>query len=66
MAKTLRGVVYDKFKSIREFARATGWDRSKACDIINFKREPRVSDLQAMALALDMPVEDVTPFFLQK
>lgn len=64
MAGTLRGLVYDKHKSIRAFAVAIGWNRTKANDIVNLKQEPRVTDLQAMAVALDKSVEEVASFFL--
>lgn len=64
MADTLRGTVHDKYKSIRAFALAAGWDRTKACDIVNMKREPRVSDLQDMARALGKPIQEVASFFL--
>ncbi len=66
MAVTLRGLVYSKFKSIREFARTIGWDHNKATDIVNLEREPRVSELQEMAPILDVSVERLASFFTQK
>lgn len=65
MARTLRGVVYDRFPSMRAFSRAIGWDRTKTCNIINGNREPRVSDLSDMSQALNIPVEELASFFLQ-
>ncbi len=65
MSKTIKGAVYDKFSSVRAFARALGWDRTKTNDIVTKKREPRVSDVQAMAQALELSVEETARFFLQ-
>ncbi len=64
MAKTLRGIVYDRYKSVRAFARAVGWDHNKANCIVNGDREPRVSDLNEMASALDTSVENLAEIFL--
>ena len=62
----IRGIVYSKFSSVREFAKAVGWDRTKACNIINMTREPRLSDLQDMAPVVDMSIEGLAHIFLQK
>lgn len=64
MANTIRGLVYDKYSSIREFARTVGWDANKACGIVNGKREPRLSDLSTMAPAVGKSVEDLAHIFL--
>lgn len=66
MANTLRGIVYDKYPSMRAFSKAIGWDRTKTCNIINGNREPRVSDLSDMSRILEIPVEVLALFFLQK
>lgn len=65
MAETIRGVVYDNFCSLREFSAAIGWNRNKACNIVNGKREPKISDLSDMSRVLNVPVEKLAPFFLQ-
>ena len=64
MANTIRGIVYDSFSSIRAFSKAIGWDRTKACNIFNGVREPRVSDLSEMAQILNVPIEDLAKIFL--
>ena len=61
----IRGIVYSKFNSVREFAKAVGWDRTKACNIINMTREPRLSDLQDMAPVVGKSIEDLAHIFLQ-
>ncbi len=64
MEDTIRGLVYGRFKSIRKFADAIGWDRTKACNIINGRREPRISEIQEMARVLETPVEMIAHIFL--
>ena len=66
MEDSIRGLIYGRFKSIRKFGEAVGWDRTKACNIVNGSREPRLSDLQDMSKALDKPVEYLADIFLQK
>lgn len=65
MEKGIRGLVYDKYKSIRSFAKAIGWDRTKAWSVVNGIREPRVSELQELALALEMPAIELASIFLR-
>lgn len=65
MITTLRGLVYNNFPSVRKFAKALGWDRTKANNIVNGSREPRISDLSDMAKVLNMPIEELAEFFLR-
>lgn len=65
MANTIRGLVYDNYSSIREFARMVGWDKTKACNIVSGKREPRLSDLNSMAPAVGKTVEELAHIFLR-
>ena len=65
MVKTIRGLVYDKFNSLRVFSKVIGWDRTKTSNIINGVREPRVSDLSDMSRVLNIPIEDLAKFFTQ-
>ena len=64
MAKTIRGLVYDKFNSLRAFSKVIEWDRTKTSNIINGVREPRVSDLSDMSRVLNIPIEDLAEIFL--
>ncbi len=66
MSATIRGTVYDAFPSIRKFAKAVGWNPTKACDIINGNREPTITDVQEMSVVLGKSVEEIARFFLQK
>lgn len=63
MAKTLRGLVVDNFKSVNAFGLAMGWNRNKTSAIVNMKQEPRISELQAMAKVLGRTVEEIASFY---
>lgn len=63
MAKTLRGLVLDNFRSIRAFGVAMGWNRTKASAIVNLQQEPRISELQTMARVLGRSVEEIASFY---
>lgn len=66
MPENIRGIVYSRYKSIRSFAAAIGWDRTKACNIVNGVREPRVSELQELSRLLEMPVKTLADIFLME
>ncbi len=66
MKASIRGLVYGHYKSIREFSKAVGWDRTKACNIVNGTREPRVSEIQDMSRALGLSPEHVASIFLSE
>lgn len=60
----IRSLIYGKYKSASEFARYIGWSKQKLSDIINKKREPRLSEIHELARALKLPVSEVAAFFL--
>ena len=60
----IRGVVYDKFKSISAFADAIGWTRQKATLIVNGNQEPNLDDVDKISKALDLDYETTARFFL--
>ena len=60
----VKGEVYAKYKDIAELAETLGWSRQKLSPIVNGKKEPNLSDIQAMAKALDMDVTLLASFFL--
>lgn len=66
MFETVRGLVYDRFPSVREFAKAMGWNHNKAAQIVNGEQEPRVTELQQMAVVLNVSVEQLSRIFLRK
>lgn len=61
---SLRGIVYDKYKSISKLADAIGWSRQKTSNIINGVVEPSLSDTDKLSKALGMPFEKTARFFL--
>ena len=61
---TLRGVVYNTYKSIAEFAQAIGWTRQKATNIVNGVTEPSLDDVNKMSKALGISFEKTAKFFL--
>ena len=60
-----RGVVYSKYKTIAGFASAIGWTRQKATNIVNGVQEPSLDDVDKMAKALNMTLDETARFFLQ-
>ena len=59
----IRGVVYDKYKSISAFAQAIGWTRQKATLIVNGDQEPNLDDVDKMSKALNLDYEKTARFF---
>ncbi len=63
---SLRGVVYDKFRSVAALAEAIGWTRQKAGNIINGNQEPSLDDTNKLAKALDLDFQTTAEFFLHR
>ena len=63
MNVTLRGLVFDKYRTIADFAGAIGWDRNKAARIVNGKQEPSKKDMETLILFFDIPQEHLAPIF---
>ena len=60
----LRGIVYDRYKSISELAEKIGWTRQKATNIINGNVEPSLADVDKLSKALGIDFERTARFFL--
>lgn len=60
----VRGAVYERYSDIASLAKEIGWSRQKLSPIVNGKREPSLSDVQAMAKAMDMDADKLASFFL--
>ena len=54
MENKIRGAVFSKFSSITSFADAIGWSRNKASRILNGIQEPSASDVEQMAMCLNV------------
>lgn len=63
---SLRGVVYDKYRSITALAEAVGWTKQKAGNIINGNQEPSLADTDKLAKALGLDFETTAHFFLHR
>ena len=61
----VKGAVYARYKDIAELAEVLGWSRQKLSPIVNGKREPNLSDIQAMAKVMEMEVAQLASFFLE-
>ena len=62
----IRGVVYNRYRSIAALASAIGWTRQKATMIVNGQQEPSLDDCDKLAKALDMGLEETARFFLTR
>ena len=63
---SLRGIVYDKFRSMAELADVIGWTRQKTSNIINGNTEPSLDDTDKLSKALGIPFEKTARFFLNR
>lgn len=63
--KRLRGAIYEQFDSEAEFAQEIGWPRQRLNRITTGRKEPTVSELNELAIGLNISVERVAGFFLQ-
>lgn len=61
--KVLRGIIYSKYSSAAEFARALGWNKQKLSLIMTGQREPSVSDVNSIAKGLNHSVDSITKIF---
>lgn len=61
----LRGIVYDRYKSIAELADAIGWTRQKATNVVNGNTEPSLDDVDKLSKALGLDFERTARFFLR-
>lgn len=64
--KTVRGLIYDRYKNEAEFGRAIGWPRQRVNKITNGNRQPTIEELETMAIGLDVPTSVLLEFFLHK
>jgi len=46
---TLRGAILQKYPSATAFGKAMGWDRKKASDIMNGRRQPNADEMVMIA-----------------
>lgn len=63
--KEFRSIIYGKFDTEKQCAEAMGWPRQRLNKIANGKKEPSVSEVVAIARAVDKPVEQMADIFLR-
>lgn len=61
----VRGAVYARYSDIATLAKKLGWSRQKLSPIVNGKKEPALSEVQAMADALCIEASELASFFLE-
>lgn len=61
-----RGEIYARFPDASAFSEKLGWSRQKLSNIVNGIREPKLSEVQDMALVMEMDVGEVASFFLHE
>lgn len=54
MEITLRGAILGKYRNISQFAKAIGWNRKKASDIVNYRRRPSAQEMEEISELLDV------------
>lgn len=62
----IRGLVFSKYKTIREFSNAIGWQRNKSSRILNGIQEPDSGDMRAIAELFELSSEDFFDIFFEK
>lgn len=63
--REIKSMIYGKFDTERDCADAIGWPRQRLNKITNGKKEPSVSEVVAIANAVDRSVEYVAGIFLR-
>ena len=51
---TLRGRIISMYRTLGAFAKEMGWSRRKVSSIVNGKQEATASDIEKMAVALNV------------
>lgn len=63
---TLRGMIYSKYDSMADCARAMGWSRQRLNNLTNGRKKPDVEEAIILADALGTDVATIVKFFLQR
>jgi len=62
--KEFRGVIYSKFDSESEFARAMNWNKQRLNRITNGLKQPDLGEIDEMAATLGVKMEELIAIFL--
>ena len=61
-----RGLIYSKYKTIKEFSDAIGWHRNKASRILNGEQEPDSEDMREVAELFELSSVEFVDIFFEK
>lgn len=63
----LRGTVFAKYRTIKEFSDAIGWQRNKSARILNGDQEPNSDDMRDIVVLFRLtPEEFIEIFFAEQ
>ena len=63
----LRGIVFAKYRTIKEFSDAIGWQRNKSARILNGDQEPNSDDMRDVIVLFQLtPEEFIGIFFTEQ
>lgn len=62
----IRGLVFSKYRTIREFSNAIGWQRNKSSRILNGSQEPDSGDMRAIAELFELSSEEFVDIFFEE
>ena len=62
----LRGLIFSKFESESQYAKALGWSRQRLWKITTGRKDPDLNEVQHMAEVLCVSFMDVANIFLHK
>ena len=60
----IKGLIYGKFGNLTAFANAIGWTKQKLNKILHGKQTLKAKDLQQMAQALKISMDELATHFL--
>lgn len=63
--RELRSLIYRHYDSEADMAKRIGWPRQRLSKITNGTKEPDVTELSAIAGALETSIEEVAQIFLR-
>lgn len=61
-----RGLIFGRYKTIKEFADAIGWNRSKVSRFLNGVQEPDSDEMREIAEFFDLSPDEFIVIFFEK
>lgn len=60
-----RGLIFGKYKTIKEFSDAIGWNRSKVSRFLNGAQEPDSDEMREIATFFELSPEEFIALFFE-